>query len=90
MHWNDVKVFRLEELFKNKFHEQLHENPELWLDYCDKHKIIQMSPSEVEEFFNHKSKTHVCLDNPESDNQFLWIIVPKKFAEKALMLGGLP
>lgn len=90
MKWDDVKVFRLEGMFKAKFHDDLHADPELWLDYCDKHKIIQMSPPEVEEFFNWKSKTHLCLDNPEFSNQFLWIIVPKKFAEKVLMLGGLP
>ncbi len=90
MQWNDVKVFRLEDMFKEKFQEHLHGDSDLWLDYCDRHKIIQMSPSEVEEFFNHKSKTHLCLDNPESDNQFLWILVSKKFAEKILMLGGPP
>lgn len=90
MKWNDAKVIRLEEMFKEKFHEQLEGESDLWLEYCDRHKIIQMSPPEVEEFFNWKSKTHLCLDNPEFDNQFLWILVPKKFAEKVLLLGGLP
>jgi len=90
MNWDDVKSIRLEEMFKDKFHDHLHGDSDLWLDYCDKHKIIQMSPAEVEEFFNHKSRTHLCLDNPEFDNQFLWLLVSKNFAERALMLGGLP
>lgn len=68
-------------------------NTEFWVDYCDKHKIIMMHSEWVREEFNHPRKNMICIHNVEEKyHEYVcdWLLVPKKFAEKCLILGGLP
>lgn len=83
---------KLQHLFENKFvQDRKFAQDTGWLDYCDEHKIILSSPAEMGDHFNLNSDEYVCLDNPdEYDEEFIWILVPLSFAEKALILGSLP
>lgn len=87
---------KLEELFKNKY-EQLQpfrpagDNGEFWVSYCDKHNILLMHSEWVADFFNNERKNKICISNPEEGHDACcWILVPKDFAEKVLVLNGLP
>ena len=58
-----------------------------WVDYCDKYKILIVHPEWIKETFNENRKNMICIDSPENN---WWLLVPKKFAEKCLVLGYLP
>lgn len=88
---------KLEELFKKKYEElkkKNHGEPydnEFWVSYCDKHNILLMHSEWVAEFFNNERKNKICIENPEEGNDAcFWLLVFKDFAEKALVLNGLP
>lgn len=92
---------KLEELFKAKYEELKKKNypgalfeptdNEFWVSYCDKHNVLLMHSEWVADFFNNERKNKICISNPEEGhNACFWILVPKDFAEKALVLNGLP
>lgn len=90
-----MNIERLEEIFKERYQqllsvEQAREkkyDEDFWVDYCDRHKITIMHPEWVKECFNEENKGMVCIYSPENS---WWLMVPKKFAEKVLVLGYLP
>jgi hypothetical protein len=91
-----LELDKLELLFEKK-HQDLSKNSkdsnEAWVDYCDKYKIVMMHSEWVREEFNNPRKNMVCIHNVElKSNEYVcdWLLVPKKFAEKCLILGGLP
>jgi hypothetical protein len=69
---------------------------ENWLDYCDKHKIIILHPEWLAETLNEEGmRGRICIHSPEKNGDMPgerapWLLVSKKFAEKCLVLGGLP
>lgn len=84
-----MNLEKLEEIFKNRHQELLAKQAGEydWVDYCDKHEIRIMHPEWVKECFNEEVKDMVCIFSPENE---WWLLVPKKLAEKALVLGYLP
>lgn len=92
----EIDPDKLEKLFQKR-HQELSlstkNNPEFWIDYCDKHKIIMMHSEWVREEINHPRKNMICIHNVEEKyHEYVcdWLLVPKKFADKCLILGGLP
>lgn len=90
-----MKIEKLEEIFKEKYQQLLsveqargkNYDDDFWVNYCDRHKIKIMHPEWVKECFNEEAKGMVCIFSPENE---WWLLVPKKFAEKVLVLGYLP
>lgn len=91
---------KLEELFAESYRKLCEkqekeplENSSFYIDWCDKHKIIMLHPEWLIETLNEgKMRGRVCIHSPEggSDPFAPWLLVPKKMAEKALVLGHLP
>jgi hypothetical protein len=91
-----MDIDKLERMFKVKY-KALAKNAgdeEFFVNYCDEHKILMLHPEWLAETLNDNAmKGMVCIHSPE--HQVLntaspWLLVPKKFAERALILGGLP
>jgi len=82
-------IEKLEAIFKKKYDELTEKatDNDFWVDYCDRHKIKIMHPEWVKESFNEERKGMLCIYSPENS---WWLLVPKKFAEKVLVLGNLP
>lgn len=96
-------IEKLEELFQEKY-DSLAKNPdddEFWVNYCDKHDVLLMHYDWVADFFNNE-KEKICISNPEKHDRHgrfagrgreqlcPWILVPKDFAEKVLVMNGFP
>ena len=87
---------KLEKLFKEKFQKiMVPGSPdatyERWIWYCDEHKIFMLHPEWLADTLNEGLKGRICIHNPEEqETASPWLLVPKKFAEKCLVLGGLP
>ncbi|NDD54012.1 hypothetical protein EBZ39_09065 [bacterium] len=89
-----MNLDKLESIFSAKYKDLVDQNAgndliddDFWIDYCDRHKIRIMHPEWVKECFNEESRGMVCIHSPEND---WWLLVPKRLAEKALVLGYLP
>ena len=93
----EINADKLEELFEEKY-KQLHSSrvkydEGFWVSYCDKHKIFMLHPEWLCDTLNEGLKGRICIHNCEEiyhENVCPWLLVPRKFAEKALALGGLP
>ena len=91
----DIDTDKLEKLFDERY-RSLGAKPdnEIWVDYCDLHKIIMLHGEWLADTLNEgKMRGRVCIHNCEEifhENVCPWLLVPKKFAEKCLVLGGLP
>lgn len=92
---------KLELLFRERYRtlkvdgdaEATYEN---WITYCDKYKIFLLHPDWLMETLNKDGlKGRICVHTPEPAgwppaDPSPWLLVPRKFAERALILGGLP
>jgi hypothetical protein len=92
-----IDLDRLESIFRERYRdlcgdEDSLKNEGFFIDWCDKHKIIMLHPDWLSETLNEgKMKGRVCIDSPEEGvNVPQWLLVPKKLAEKTLVLGYLP
>ena len=86
----EMNLEKLEELFRERY-ETLQEDPEAWIDYCDKHGIIILHPEWVREEFNKDHKNMVCIHSPEISYEHpLGLLIPKELADNCLVLGGAP
>lgn len=91
---------KLERLFRAKYKTLIVEGGpdatyENWISYCDDNKILLLHPEWLVETLNEEGlKGRICLHSPEPEDHDLsnspWMLVPRKFAERALILGGLP
>jgi hypothetical protein len=90
---------RLEGMFKAKYASLVVEGDpdatyENWFGYCDENKIFLLHPHWLKESLNEgEMKGRICIHTPEKvmDVELSpWLLVPKKLAERALVLGGLP
>lgn len=94
--WSEEHLDRLEKLFENRWEDFVRGNSNLndsWLDFCDKHDIVQIVQEDVRWWFNRKNNIdHVVIGNPEAVNfgAVNHIAVPEAFAEKCLVLGFVP
>lgn len=95
----DIDTDKLERLFTERYRLLQSKADgqrfnEFWVDYCDLHKIIMLHPEWIRETLNEgKMRGMVCIHNCEEmfhENVCPWLLVPKKFAERCLVLGGLP
>lgn len=93
----EIDTDKLENLFEERY-KSLVTNPNnvnwVWTDYLDSHEIIMLHGEWLVETLNEgKMEGRVCIHNCEEiyhENVSPWLLVPKKFAEKCLVLGGLP
>lgn len=103
MNLEKLEVKKLEVIFSAKYDAlkcdaeqntglKIDRRRDFWVDYCDRHNIEIMRPEWVKECFNEKGNV-ICISmpcvSPENDYDF-WLLVPKKMAEKVLVLGYLP
>lgn len=96
----EIDPDKLEDLFKTRYEQLSPEHDsgsdfpgEFWVDYCDKHEIVMLHQEWLRDTINQGIKDKVCIHNCEEmfhENVCSWLLVPKKFAERALILGGLP
>jgi hypothetical protein len=90
---------KLEELFMIRYEQLAPEHDsgsdfpsEFWVNYCDKHDIFMLHEDWLRDTLNNDGmKGKICIHNCEDDgNASPWLLVPRKFAERALAMGGLP
>jgi len=94
----DDQVVKLEILFAKKYTDFMEQGPtahdvnENWIDWCDQHKVRIMDPTEVIECWNDPGVKGICIEGPEESPEACggWLLVPRTFAKKALVLNGLP
>lgn len=90
-----MDIDKLERLFDKKY-RNLGATPEdeIWVDYCDLHKIVMLHGEWLAKTLNEGGmRGKVCIHNCEEifhENVCPWLLVPRKFAERALILGYLP
>lgn len=93
-----MDIEKLERLFSRRYDElcreglrPLNHGNDFFVDWCDRHKIVMMHNDWVQDEFNKPRRNKVCIMSPEEGrNSCPWLLVPKKFAERALVLGYLP
>jgi len=86
---------KLEEMFRVKYESLVARAAgdvyEDWIGYCDKHKILLLHPEWLADTLNEGLKGRVCIHTPEEGRDASpWLLVPRKFAERAMILGFLP
>jgi len=90
---------KLEELFKTKYASLVVEGSpdatyENWIGYCDENNIFLLHPHWLKESLNEgEMKGRICIHTPEkaADVEVSpWLLVPRKLADRALILGYLP
>lgn len=93
-----MNIDKLEDIFAERYKELADEakDDEFFVNWCDKHKVVIMHAEWVREVFNDANKDMVCIFHPiefdRSTEQQLsnWLLVPRKLADKTLVLGYLP
>jgi hypothetical protein len=95
-----IDIEKLEELFRERYSTiKVAGDPgatyDQWLNYCDGYKILILHPDWLVETINEGLKGMVCIHSPECKGDMPgepspWLLVPRKFAERCLVLGGLP
>ena len=93
----EIDLDKLEGLFDER-HRQLVElrkgslDESFFIDYCDKHGIVMVHRDWVRDAFNEPRVDKVCIWSPEDGDidTPAWLLVPREFAERAMILGVLP
>lgn len=89
-----IDLDRLQEIFGKRYRELASDakDDEFFVDWCDRNKIIMLHPEWLSDTLNEgRMRGRVCIASPEkSDDPPPWLLVPKKLAEKTLVLGYLP
>lgn len=104
LEWNESEVDKFENMFFAKYQEyvdlrdqsgeasHIANCEERWASYLVKYGIFVMGLEEVKKVWNRRPYM-ICIENPAEDvgdGEEIWYLVPKKFAEQCLILGGLP
>lgn len=88
-----IDLDKLEHLFDDRYRE-LHaakKDDEFFINYCDEHGIQMMHAEWVRECFNEPRGDKICVLSPEDGyDSPNWLLVPREFAERAIVLGILP
>lgn len=89
-----IDLDKLEEIFDERYRELRGDKPEddeFFVNYCDLHGIVMVHLDWVKDTFNERHEDKVCIMSPETIAEApAWLLVPKKLAEKTLVLGYLP
>lgn len=92
-----IDLDKLEDIFRKRYRElcrgeDFRVEEDFFVGWCDKHKIIMLHPEYLAEVLNDGAmKGRVCISSPEQGRDPPpWLLVPKKFAERAIILGYLP
>lgn len=85
----NIDVDKLEEIFLKR-HEELRSkvdasDTEFYINWCDKHEVFILHPEWLRETINEGLGEKVCIHSPEGG--LMWLLVPRKLAEKTLVLG---
>jgi hypothetical protein len=103
--WNESTVQKFEDMFWHRFQEHIvlrdkigdaeyiADCEERWSGYLFKYGITAMGFGDVKKVLNMPriNQNTICIENPEeNDGTEFWFLVPKPFAEKCVILGGLP
>lgn len=94
-------VARLEEIFQSRYVDVvgIYDNVESeWIEFLDRHNCVVMGIEDIkfrfQDIINFDScvKEGICLVDPHGAEVGLeqYVIVPREFAEKLLVLGGFP
>ena len=89
----ELDIDKLEDIFKKKYREMdSNGNEDFFLDWCDDNKIIMLHADWLVNALNEGGmRGRVCIASPgEGENVPPWLLVPKKLAERTLILGFLP
>lgn len=84
---------KLQDIFDDRYKSLYREkrDDEFFINYCDEHGIVMMHGEWVRECFNEPREDKICILSPEdAHNSPNWLLVPRQFAERALVLGFLP
>lgn len=97
----DTSVARLQDILLSRFGEMvgIYDNVEAeWVEFLEKHNCVVITSEDIKDSFQHiinfdsSVRNGVCLIDPYGNEigveQF--VIVPREFAEKLLVLGGFP
>lgn len=88
-----IDLDKLEDLFSDRYKElnAAKKDDEFFINYCDEHGIVMIHHEWVREAFNDPREDKVCILSPEDGaNDPNWLLVPREFAERAVILGILP
>jgi len=97
----DTSVARLEEIFRSRFGDLVSVYgtvDEEWTEFLEKYNCVLMNDEDIKNRFqdiiNFDSciKNGICLVDPLGSEIGVeqYVIVPREFAEKLLVLGGFP
>lgn len=97
----DTSVARLEEIFQSRYVDVvgIYDDVESeWIQFLEKHNCVVMEIEDIrgrfQDIINFDScvKEGICLIDPYGAEVGLeqYVIVPREFAEKLLVLGGFP
>ena len=94
-----INHIKLHDIFISKLDEICPDRPSdresrilAWKDLLKRHRCILVLESHMSEEFNNKSpEDYVCMDSYRTNiARGSWVLVPRDFAEKALVLGYIP
>lgn len=87
---HDIFISKLDEICPDRFKRE----PRIlaWKNLLKKHGCILVLESHMAEEFNNKSpEDYICMDSYRINiARGSWVLVPRDFAEKALVLGRIP
>lgn len=94
-------VNRLEDIFGSRYENLVSAYDDLeteWIEFLEKHNCVVMTSEDINDNFqdiiNFDSRVRdgICLIDPHSTEigMVQFVIVPRDFAEKLLVLGGFP
>jgi hypothetical protein len=95
----EIDIYRLEDLFGKRYGElcsgeEFRANKDFFIDWCDRHKIVMLHADWLPETLNDDGmRGMVCIMSPEANevkDAPPWLLVPREFAERTLILGHLP
>jgi len=98
----DTSVARLEEIFQSRYVDVVGIGDDVeseWIQFLEKHNCVVITSEDIKDSFQHiinfdsSVRNGVCLIDPcgsELLGVAQFVIVPRDFAEKLLVLGGFP
>ena len=97
----DASVARLEEILLSRYADIVTIYDDLdveWVEFLEKHNCVVITSEDIRESFQHiinfdsSVKEGICLVDPHGTEVGMeqFVIVPRDFAEKLLVLGGFP
>ena len=97
----DTSVARREDILLSRYGEMvgIYDSVEMeWVEFLEKHNCVVITSEDIKDSFQHiinfdsSIKEGICLNDPHGVEIGMeqFVIVPRDFAEKLLVLGGFP